>query len=73
VKTLRDSAWRFATILALEPAFAHPITIWARDCEVSRQVQLIYDAPGMIGLLKGIVVHCGAREPGHRQEHPRIE
>lgn len=62
VKTLRDSAWRFATILALEPAFAHPITIWARDCEVSRQVQLIYDAPGMIGLLKGIVASIAARE-----------
>ena len=62
VKTLRDSAWRFATILALEPAFAHPITIWARDCEVSTQVQLIYDAPGMIGLLKGIVASIAARE-----------
>ena len=62
VKTLRDSAWRFATILALEPAFAHPVTIWARDCEVSTQVQLIYDAPGMIGLLKGIVASIAARE-----------
>jgi Family of unknown function (DUF5995) len=62
VKTLRDSAWRFATVLALEPAFAHPITIWARDCEVSKQVQLIYDAPGLIGLLRRIVASVAARE-----------
>jgi Family of unknown function (DUF5995) len=45
VKALRDSAWRFAMILAFEPALAHPITSWTRDCEVSTQVQLIYDAP----------------------------
>lgn len=29
---------------------------------MSRQVQLIYDAPGMIGLLKGIVASIAARE-----------
>jgi len=62
VKTLRDSAWRFATVLAFEPAFVRPITVWARDCEVSTQVQLIYDAPGMMGLLKGIVASIAAAE-----------
>ena len=62
VKTLRDSAWRFATVLAFEPAFIRPITVWARDCEVSTQVQLIYDAPGMMGLLKGIVASIAAAE-----------
>ena len=62
VKTLRDSAWRFATVLAFEPAFVRPITVWARDCEVSTQVQLIYDAPGMMGLLKGIVASIAATE-----------
>jgi hypothetical protein len=59
VKTLRDSAWRFARVLALEPAFAHPITIWARDCEVSTQGQLIYDTPGLTGQ---IVASIAARE-----------
>lgn len=59
VKTLRDSAWRFARVLALEPAFAHPITIWARDCEVSMQGQLIYDTPG---LTRKIVASIAARE-----------
>jgi hypothetical protein len=62
VKTLRDSAWRFATVLAFEPAFIRPITVWARDREVSMQVQLIYDAPGMMGLLKGIVASIAAAE-----------
>src|SRR6201993_1912272 len=62
VKTLRDSAWRFATVLAFEPAFVRAITVWARDCEVSTQVQLIYDAPGMMGLLKGIVASIAAAE-----------
>ena len=59
VKTLRDSAWRFASILALEPGFAHPITILARDCEVSIQGRLIYDTPG---LAREIVAAIAARE-----------
>ena len=59
VKTLRDSAWIFARILALEPGIAHPVTIWARDQKVSAQTELIYDAPG---LLEEIVASIAARE-----------
>ena len=59
VKTLRDSAWTFARILALEPGLAHPVTIWARDQKVSAQTELIYDAPG---LLNEIVASIAARE-----------
>ena len=59
VKTLRDSAWTFARILALEPGLAHPVTIWARDQKVSAQTELIYDAPG---LLNEIVASIVARE-----------
>lgn len=62
VTTLRDSAWTFATILALEPGIAHPVTIWARDQKVSAQAELIYDPPGLIGLLKEIVASIAARE-----------
>jgi Family of unknown function (DUF5995) len=62
VKTLRDSAWTFARILALEPGLAHPLTIWGRDQKVSMQGELIYDAPGQIGLLKEIVASIAARE-----------
>jgi Family of unknown function (DUF5995) len=58
-KTLRDSAWIFAKILALEPGIAHPVTIWARDQKVSAQTELIYDAPG---LLNEIVASIAARE-----------
>ena len=46
VRTYRDSAWRLAIILALEPAFARPLTIWARDRKVAEQGELIYDPPG---------------------------
>ena len=62
VKTLRDSAWTFATILALEPGIAHPATIWALDQKVSAQAELIYDPPGLMGLLKEIVASIAARE-----------
>jgi hypothetical protein len=62
VKALRDSAWTFARILSLEPGLAHPFTIWARDQEVSREAQLLYDGPELIGLLKEIVAAIAARE-----------
>jgi Family of unknown function (DUF5995) len=62
VKTYRDSAWRFAAILALEPGFARPITIWARDRQVAGQGQLMYDPPGLVGLIDSIVKAIAARE-----------
>jgi Family of unknown function (DUF5995) len=62
VKILRDSAWTFAGILALEPRLARPVTIWTRDQQVSRQAELQYDPPGLIGLLKEIVASIAARE-----------
>lgn len=62
LKTMRDSAWRFATILAVEPAFLRPITIWARDRKVARQVELIYDPPGVVGLIQWAVDAIAARE-----------
>jgi hypothetical protein len=62
VKSSRDSAWEFATLLALEPAFARPVTIWARDRKVANQAELIYDPPGLIGLIDRIVRDIAARE-----------
>ncbi len=62
VRTYRDSAWRFAIILALEPAFARPLTIWARDRKVAEQGELIYDPPGLTGLIESIVRAIAARE-----------
>jgi Family of unknown function (DUF5995) len=62
VRNFRDSAWRFATILALEPAFARPVTIWVRDRRVSHQAELIYDPPGLVGLIDKVVRDIAARE-----------
>ena len=62
VKNLRDSAWTFAEVLNLEPRIARPVTISGRDLQVSAQGDLIYDPPGLIGLLKQIVSAIAARE-----------
>jgi Family of unknown function (DUF5995) len=62
VATFRDSAWRFAAILALEPGFARPLTIWARDRQVAGEAELIYDPPGLVGLPESIVRAIAARE-----------
>jgi hypothetical protein len=62
VRTSRDSAWRFAAILAMEPAFARPITVWARDRTVAKQTELIYDPPGLVGLIDTMIKAIAARE-----------
>ncbi len=62
LRTMRDDAWRFATILALEPSFARPPTIWVRDRSVAGQTQLIYEPPGAVGLIKWAVAAIAARE-----------
>ena len=41
VRDMRDSAWRFASLLALEPSFVRPATIWVRDHQVAGQDELI--------------------------------
>jgi len=55
----RDAAWNFATLLALEPAFAHPATILIRDAEVAKFGTLILYPPP---LLAGIVAAIAAEE-----------
>jgi hypothetical protein len=62
VATFRDSAWRFAAILALQPGFTRPVTIWARDRQVAGQAELIHDPPGLVGLIASIVRAIAARE-----------
>jgi hypothetical protein len=59
---LRDSAWRLATVLALEPGFLRPMTIWARDREVATEVQGIYDTPDVVGPIHSIVAAIAAQE-----------
>ena len=59
---LRDSAWRLATVLALEPGFLRPMTIWARDREVAIEVEAIYDMPAVVGPIHSIAAAIAARE-----------
>ncbi|MGV0745516.1 DUF5995 family protein [Mycolicibacterium sp. XJ870] len=62
VRSLRDSAWRFATVLALEPGFARPLTIWARDRQVAHQCELVFDPPGLVGVIDRAVREIAAEE-----------
>jgi len=55
----RDGAWNFATLLAVEPAFTHPVTILIRDAEVAKLGTLILYPPPLIA---GIVAAIAAQE-----------
>jgi hypothetical protein len=45
VQGYRDSAWRFATILAATPGFADPAAIVVRDLQIAQQGALTYNPP----------------------------
>jgi hypothetical protein len=62
VAAMRDSAWRFAMVLAVVPGFARPLTIWARDRKVAAQADLIYHPLGVIGLIQATVDEFAERE-----------
>ncbi|KWX21547.1 hypothetical protein AFM11_25420 [Mycolicibacterium wolinskyi] len=62
VRGFRDDAWRFATVLSVQPRFMRPVTIRLRDVRVARQGELIYDPPGVVGLIQWAVTAVGARE-----------
>lgn len=55
----RDSAWRFAVILAMEPELLRPGTIVARDLQIAQQGALMYDP---LPPLDGIVAAIAAAE-----------
>ncbi|MFN3004958.1 DUF5995 family protein [Mycolicibacterium wolinskyi] len=62
VRGFRDDAWRFATVLSVQPRFTRPVTIRLRDVRVARQGELIYDPPGVVGLIQWAVTAVAARE-----------
>jgi hypothetical protein len=62
LKTMRDGAWRFTTILAVQPRILRPITIRLRDRQVAKQNELIYDPPGEVGPIQWVVNAIAARE-----------
>ncbi len=45
VQGYRDSAWRFATVLAATPGFADPAAIVVRDLQIAQQGALFYKPP----------------------------
>jgi len=62
VAAMRDSAWRFAILLAVVPGFTRPFTIWARDRKVAAQADLIYHPPGIIGVIEATVREIAEQE-----------
>ena len=69
VKASRDSAWRFAAILALSPDFLDPAAILTRDLHIAQQGALIYDPPGPVAAF----VHAiAARESRDVVENIRV-
>jgi hypothetical protein len=62
VAAFRDSAWRFAAIVALEPGFARPPSIWVRDRQIAERAEVVDDPPGLVGLIQSIVEAIAARE-----------
>ena len=62
IAAMRDSAWRFAMVLAFVPGFARPLTIWTRDRKVAAQAEVIYHPPGVIGLIQATVDEIAERE-----------
>jgi Family of unknown function (DUF5995) len=62
VAAMRDSAWRFAILLAVVPGFTQPLTIWARDRQVAAQADLIYHPPGIIGVIQATIREIAEKE-----------
>lgn len=62
VRNLRDSAWRFATVLAATPRFSHGVWIWARDRHVAAQAEAIYRPPSLAGVIDEVIAEIAARE-----------
>jgi len=62
VAAMRDSAWRFAILLAVIPGFTQHFAISARDRTVAAQADLIYHPPGIIGVIQATVRDIAEQE-----------
>ncbi len=62
IRTFRDGAWTFATVLALQLPVTWPATIWVRDRQVANRAGAIYRPPGLVGVLQAAVDEMSARE-----------
>ena len=64
----RDGAWRFATLLACEPDFAHPPTIMIKDLEVAKFGTLIFYPPPLIASMIAVIASKESRDVVHNIE-----
>ena len=62
VAAMRDSAWRFAVVLAVVPGFTRPLAVYVRDRTVAAQADLIYHPPGIIGVIQATLRDIAEKE-----------
>lgn len=58
----RNSAWRFAKLLACEPSFAHQPTIMVKDLEVAKLGTVIFYPPPLIAEFVAVVASKESRD-----------
>lgn len=62
VRQYRDSAWRFAMVLAAAPGFADPAAIVVRDLQIAQQGALFYKPPPPISAFVGAIAASENRD-----------
>ena len=62
VAAMRDSAWRFAVVLAVVPGLTRPLAVYVRDRTVAAQADLIYHPPGIIGVIQATLRDIAEKE-----------
>jgi len=65
---LRDSAWRFASLLAVEPSIMHSATIMVKDLEVAKLGTLILYPPGLLTAVVAVIASKESRDVVHNIE-----
>ena len=64
----RDGAWRFAVLLACEPAILHQATIMVKDLEVAKLGTLILYPPPLIASIVSVIAARESRDVVHNIE-----
>ncbi|MEA2164102.1 MAG: hypothetical protein QOK37_2229 [Thermoanaerobaculia bacterium] len=64
----RDGAWEFATLLDVEPGFAHAPTIMIRDLEVAKFGTLIFYPPTLLASMIAVIAAKESRDIVHNIE-----
>jgi hypothetical protein len=64
----RDGAWRFATLLAAEPDFAHPPTLMIKDLEAAKFGTVIFYPPPLLASMIAVIASKESRDVVHNIE-----